>query len=325
VAVLRRLQSDFQLGIVLLYGFFSAAIITPFAVYRFLTGATAVGVLDACLVVVIACVVVYGWRYGKTERTGKFLVVIGSIGALISSEMLGVVGVFWMYVAIVANFFLTTNLRFATVATCAVVLLLAATGKSFENAALMWSFVATSGLLAVLSYIVAHQYEMQRASLERLADTDPLTGAFNRRVMERELHLAVEEHARKGVPMSVILMDIDHFKHINDRFGHEKGDSVLSAFAGLIMRNTRLNDRFFRFGGEEFLMLVYNGDADEAEAIAEKIRHATELSMDAGLQDVTVSLGVAGLARGESCEQWISRADAAMYRAKESGRNRVGT
>lgn len=322
--MLRRLQSDFQLSIVLLYGFFSAAIITPFAVYRFLTGATAVGVLDACLVVVIACVVAYGWRYGKTERTGKFLVIIGSLGALISSEMLGVVGVFWMYVAIVANFFLTTNLRFATVATCAVVLLLAATGKSFDNAALMWSFLATSGLLAVLSYIVAHQYGMQRANLERLADTDPLTGAFNRRVMERELHLAVEEHARKGMPMSVILMDIDHFKHINDRFGHEKGDSVLSAFAGLIMRNTRLNDRFFRFGGEEFLMLVYNADADEAKAIAEKIRHATEQSVDAGLWGVTVSLGVAGLARGQSCEQWISLADAAMYRAKESGRNRVG-
>lgn len=323
--MLKKLQTDFQLSIVLLYGFFSAAIITPFAVYRFMTGAFSVGVLDASLVIVIASVVVYGWRFGKTERTGKFLVVIGSIGALISSEMLGVVGVFWMYVAIVANFFLTTNLRFATVSTCVVIVLLALTGKSFDNAALKWSFVATSGLLSVLSYIVAHQYEKQRANLERLADTDPLTGAYNRRVMERELHLAVEEHARKGAPMSVILMDIDHFKHINDRFGHEKGDSVLSAFAGLIKRNTRLNDRFFRFGGEEFLMLVYNGKADEAEAIAEKIRHATEHCADAGLQDVTVSLGVACLGRGESCEQWVARADAAMYRAKQAGRNQVAT
>ncbi len=125
-------------------------IITPFAVYRFMTGATAVGMLDAILVAVIACVVVYGWQYGKTERTGKFLVVIGSLGALLSSEMLGVVGVFWMYVAIVANFFLTTNLRFATVFTTAVIILLAITGKSFDNAALMWSFLATSGLLSVL-------------------------------------------------------------------------------------------------------------------------------------------------------------------------------
>ncbi|MBP7981982.1 MAG: GGDEF domain-containing protein [Arenimonas sp.] len=319
----KRLQTDFQLSIVLLYGFFSAAIITPFAIYRFLTGATAVGILDTVLVTVIACVVVYGWKYGETERTGKFLVVIGSLGALLSSEMLGVIGVFWMYVAIVANFFLTTNIRFATVFTTAVIILLAITGKSFDNAALMWSFLATSGLLAVLSYIVAHQYERQRANLEHLADTDPLTGAFNRRVMERELHLAVEEHARKGTPMSLILMDIDHFKAVNDRFGHEKGDVVLSSFAGLIKRNTRQNDRFFRFGGEEFLMLVHNGQPDEAEAIAEKIRHATEQCMDAGLQDVTVSLGVASLERGESCEQWVSRADAAMYRAKQMGRNRV--
>ena len=322
--MLKRLQTDFQLSIVLLYGFFSAAIITPFAVYRFMTGAHAVGVLDASLVIVIASVVIYGWRFGKTERTGKFLVVIGSIGALMSSEMLGVIGVFWMFVAIVANFFLTTNLRFATLSTCAVIILLAVTGKSFDgNAALMWSFIATSGLLSVLSYIVAHRYEKQRANLEQLADTDPLTGAYNRRVMERELHLAVEEHARKGTPMSLILMDIDHFKDVNDRFGHEKGDDVLSSFASLIKRNTRQNDRFFRFGGEEFLMLVHNGQADEAEAIAEKIRHATEQCVDSGLHDVTVSLGVAGLEGGESCEQWVSRADAAMYRAKQLGRNRV--
>ena len=322
--MLKRLQTDFQLSIVLLYGFFSAAIITPFAVYRFLTGAKAVGMLDTILVAVIACIVVYGWKYGKTERTGKFLVVIGSLGALMSSEMLGVIGVFWMYVAIVANFFLTTNLRFATVSTCAVIILLAVTGKSFDdNAALMWSFIATSGLLSVLSYIVAHQYEKQRANLEFLADTDPLTGAFNRRVMERELHLAVEEHTRKGTPMSLILMDIDHFKAVNDRFGHEKGDDVLSSFANLIKRNTRQNDRFFRFGGEEFLMLVNNGLADEAEAIAEKIRHAAEQSSEGGLHGVTVSLGVASLERGESCEQWVSRADAAMYRAKQLGRNRV--
>jgi diguanylate cyclase (GGDEF)-like protein len=321
--VFKRLQTDFQLSIVLLYGFFSAAIITPFAVYRFMTGATAVGMLDAILVVVIACVVVYGWQYGKTERTGKFLVVIGSLGALLSSEMLGVVGVFWMYVAIVANFFLTTNLRFATVFTTAVIILLAITAKSFDNTALMWSFLATSGLLSVLSYIVAHQYGKQRANLGHLADTDPLTGAYNRRVMERELHLAVEEHARKGTPMALILMDLDHFKHINDRFGHEKGDVVLSSFANLIKRNTRQNDRFFRFGGEEFLMLVNNGLADEAEAIAEKIRHAAEQSSEGGLHGVTVSLGIACLERGESCEQWVSRADAAMYRAKQLGRNRV--
>ncbi len=128
-----------------------------------------------------------------------------------------------------------------------------------------------------------------------------MTGAYNRRVMERELHLAVEEHARKGTPMALILMDIDHFKAINDCFGHEKGDVVLSSFADLINRNTRQNDRFFRFGGEEFLMLVNSGIWPmKPKSIAEKIRHAAEQSIRRWSAGVTVSLGVACLERGES-------------------------
>lgn len=315
--------TDFQLKIVLLYGFFSAAIITPFAVYRFLTGATAVGILDASLVALIACIVAYGWKFEKTERTGQILVVIGGFGALMSSEMLGVIGLFWMYVAIVANFFLTKNLGFATVFTVFIMILLAAIGKSFADAAQMWSFLATGFLLSLLSFIISQQYSLQRQRLEHLATVDPLTGALNRRVMESELHLAVEEHARKSTPMSVILMDLDNFKQINDHHGHDKGDLVLSTFADLVMQTTRQNDRFFRYGGEEFLMLIKNDQADEAEAIAEKIRHATERLLIAGIENITVSIGVARIQKDESSEHWVARADAAMYRAKQLGRNRV--
>ena len=319
----RLSATDFQLKIVLLYGFFSAAIITPFAVYRFLTGATAVGILDTCIVTIITGIIVYGWKFGKTERTGQVLVVVGGFGALMSSEMLGVVGLFWMYVAIVANFFLTKNLRFATIFTIFIMILLAVTGKSFANAAQMWSFLATGFLLALLSFIIAQQYSQQRQRLEHLAMVDPLTGAFNRRVMEQELHMAIEEHARKGTPMAVILMDIDHFKQVNDLHGHDKGDFVLSSFADSIKQNTRQNDRFFRYGGEEFLMLVKNAKPEEAAAIAEKIRHTTECSTEPGMDKVTVSLGIASIMHGESCEHWVARADAAMYRAKQLGRNRV--
>lgn len=318
-----NVSKDFQLTIVLLYGFFSAAVITPFAIYRFMTGAYAVAALDATLVLLIAGIVFYGWKFGKTERTGRVLVVIGGFGALLSSEMLGVVGLFWMYVAIVANFFLTTNLRFATVFTVLIMILLAVTGKSFENSAQLWSFLATGSLIALLSYIIAQQYSLQRRRLEHLATIDPLTGALNRRSMEQELQMAVEEYARSHAPMAVILMDIDHFKLINDRCGHEKGDQVLQAFASLVMQNTRHIDRFFRYGGEEFLLLLKSSQADEAIAIAEKIR-AVVASNDADvLQGVTVSLGLATACAGETVEQWTSRADAALYTAKNQGRNRV--
>lgn len=321
--MLKRLQADFQLTIVLLFGFFSSALITPFAVYRFLTGNVVVGVLDSVLVAVIAGVVVYGWKSGRTERTGRFLVVISGLGAMMSSELLGVVGVFWMYVAIVANFFLTTNLRFAAAFTLLIIALLAVTGHSFDTLAQMWSFLATSLLLALLSYIIADQYAMQHARLKHLATVDPLTGAFNRRNMELELGLAVEEFARTRAPMALMLMDIDHFKRINDRHGHDAGDGVLCGFARVVRDNSRHIDRFYRYGGEEFLMLLKGAGAQEAGELAEKIRRACERELRDPAEAVTVSLGVAGLRPGESCQQWLARADAALYRAKHDGRNRT--
>lgn len=319
----KRLQMDFQLVIVLLFGFCSSLIIAPFAIYRFMTGAVAVGILDSVLVTVIAGVVYYGWKFGKTERTGKFLVIISGIGALLSSEMLGVVGLFWMYVAIVANFFLTTNLRFATVFTVAILILLAVTGHSFDNAAQMWSFLATGSLLSLLSYIIAHQYGIQHQRLKHLATVDPLTGAYNRRHMEQEMHQAVEEYARNATPMAVILMDIDRFKDINDRHGHEAGDVVLARFSELVHGHTRQIDRFYRFGGEEFLLLLRGHAAHDALQVAEKIRSGTEQGLTGGHGKVTVSAGVAQVRPGESCMQWVARADAALYGAKEAGRNRI--
>lgn len=319
----KRGTQDFQLTIVLLYGFFSSSVILPFAIYRFITGAYAVAVLDLSLVLMITSITLYGWKFGKTERTGRILVVVGGLGALLSSEMLGVVGLFWMYVAIVANFFLTTNLRFATIFTVFIMILLAVTGKSFANGAQLGSFLATGFLLSLLSFIIAQQYSLQRRRLEHLATIDPLTGALNRRSMEQELQLAVEEFARSHAPMAVILMDIDHFKRINDEHGHDKGDAVLQGFANQVMLNTRHIDRFFRFGGEEFLLLLKSSQVDEAFAIAEKIRNVIANSEASALAGVTVSMGVAPIRACESVEQWIVCADHALYLAKNGGRNRV--
>lgn len=318
-----RIRNDFQLGIVTLFGFCSAAVIVPFAVYRFLTGAIAVGILDTALVLSIVGMVWYGWRSGHTERAGKFLVIINCVGAVLSSEMLGVIGVFWMYAAILSNFFLTSSRRYAGAATIATLVLLAGLGKAFDSHSQMWSFLATSSLLALLSFIVAYQYDVQRKKLEVLATVDPLTGVHNRRVMSQELQLAVESYRRTGVTAAVILMDIDYFKRINDQHGHEVGDAVLVAFAQLARRFTRQIDRFFRYGGEEFLLLVPDAGEAEAQAIAEKIRLHTELQQTGQLLPaITISIGIAVLQPHESWQGWVSRADAALYRAKANGRNR---
>lgn len=319
-----RIRADFQLGIVSLFGFCSAAVISPFAVYRFLTGAIAVGVLDTVLVISIVAIVLYAWRSGKTELAGRCLVVINCLGAVISSELLGVIGVFWMYAAILSNFFLTTSRRYAAGITIATLLLLAGLGEAFDSRSQMWSFLATSSLLALLSFIVAYRYDQQRRQLEVLATIDPLTGVQNRRMMVQELQRAVQQQQRSGQGATVILLDLDHFKRVNDQFGHETGDAVLHHFAQLAQRLTRLGDRFFRYGGEEFVLLVPESEVADGQAIAEKVRQQL-LQEQAGssLPVVTLSAGVASLRANESWQSWLARADDALYAAKAGGRNRT--
>ena len=319
-----RIRADFQLGIVSLFGFCSAAVISPFAVYRFLTGAIAVGVLDTVLVISIVAIVLYAWRSGKTELAGRCLVVINCLGAVISSELLGVIGVFWMYAAILSNFFLTTSRRYAAGITIATLLLLAGLGEAFDSRSQMWSFLATSSLLALLSFIVAYRYDQQRRQLEVLATIDPLTGVQNRRMMVQELQRAVQQQQRSGQGATVILLDLDHFKRVNDQFGHETGDAVLHHFAQLVQRLTRQGDRFFRYGGEEFVLLVPESEVADGQAIAEKVRQQL-LQEQAGssLPVVTLSAGVASLRANESWQSWLARADDALYAAKAGGRNRT--
>lgn len=319
----KRLQSDFQLGIVLIYGFCAATLITAFSVYRFLTGSVAGGLLDMFLVLAISAMVVYGWRSNKTEVAGKFLVLLNVLGTTLSTVMLGDTGLYWVFVAVSVNFFLTRSIVFAAVCNAAMLLAVLGFNRNFSEPVVIWTFLSTGSLLTLLSAIVSRQNRLQHERLQHLATIDPLTGAYNRRNMEQELHMAVDEFGRNRTPMALLLFDLDHFKAINDRHGHDKGDDVLVLFADLVIGNTRKVDRFFRYGGEEFLLLVKGIGYAEAHSIAEKVRTSTESTLGASIGKVTVSVGIAGIRVGESYEKWLARTDEALYRAKREGRNRV--
>jgi len=162
-------------------------------------------------------------------------------------------------------------------------------------------------------------------SLE-MAVKDPLTGLFNRRYASSRLGQALDGLAAGGEPVSVALIDIDHFKRINDTWGHAAGDAVLEGFAARIMREMRAIDIAARFGGEEFVLIFSGTQANEALEAAERVRAA--VARDAfespeGALGVTVSVGVAEAWPGDDVEDLIGRADAALYEAKASGRNQV--
>jgi len=182
---------------------------------------------------------------------------------------------------------------------------------------------------AMASYTARFYYELVRKSdrkLRDLATRDALTGLSNRRHL---IELAMPEMARAryiGQPVSLVLADIDDFKRINDRYGHEAGDLVLTRASGLFRDACRDQDIIARWGGEEFLFLLPNTGADDALQFAERVRARIAdmiVDHDGRAIEFTLSLGVALLAAAEDLESAIGRADNALYQSKTQGRNRV--
>jgi diguanylate cyclase (GGDEF)-like protein len=164
--------------------------------------------------------------------------------------------------------------------------------------------------------------------LQRLEarNRDPLTGLMTRAWITESLPAFLDQGERQGIGSACVFVDIDHFKSVNDRFGHQVGDDVLVAVSRLLIVNVREMDVCVRFGGEEMVMFLHASDEELACEVAERVRRAIETHdwsrTTPGLQ-VTASFGVAALRRKEPSKEWINRADRALYAAKAAGRNRT--
>lgn len=159
--------------------------------------------------------------------------------------------------------------------------------------------------------------------LRALSVTDSLTGIHNRRYFQERLKIELERAQRDGLALAVIMLDIDHFKHINDRFGHAVGDRVLRSLCQRIGQRLRRTDVFCRLGGEEFMVLCPGSDAEQARLLALELWHGLRNVPVDGVGKVTASFGVAGWRPGEGADALLLRADAGVYAAKQAGRDRV--
>jgi len=167
--------------------------------------------------------------------------------------------------------------------------------------------------------------EQANTELERLATTDPLTGLFNRRTfLERGAQCQLNAQ-RYEAPYSVIIVDIDDFKSINDRFGHDKGDQVLKTVVQRLRVGLREADTLARWGGEEFIVLSTQSTCEGASQLAERMRQTLVESPIESIGQVTASFGVAGYVAGDTLDTLVKRADAGLYAAKHAGRNCVGS
>ena len=178
--------------------------------------------------------------------------------------------------------------------------------------------------ITALVYPLNNAFNYARAV--RTSFQDALTGAGNRAALERDLDRECSLARRTKMPLSVLMLDLDKFKHVNDNWGHQCGDDVLKSTASTILESTRGSDMIYRYGGEEFFLILACTPSDGARLVAERIRKdiaSMTLDIDEGQFSITASLGVSTLNEGDNTNSLIRRADEALYQAKSEGRNQV--
>ena len=179
----------------------------------------------------------------------------------------------------------------------------------------------------VLSGLAAMQGKLKImiGELDKLASTDKLTGAWNRRRFEETVETEMDRLRRYGQRLSLMILDVDHFKNINDNYGHPIGDQVLIDLSNTIRSSLRASDSLTRWGGEEFVILCPNTTADIVSKLAERLRKKIASVKFQEVGTITLSFGVAECGLNETWEQWLHRADEALYLAKSGGRDQVKT
>jgi len=320
--VRRRFRDDYQFAMIVLFGALAAVVISGFVVYRYLAGFYFGGTVNLLIVISVLLVLVYAVRSGRTQRAGQIFAIVTVIACIASTAMFGRTGILWGYLVLWINFLLTGR-RFALVANLILMTVLIIETSLFQSVLEGVTYIVTALLVTTFGYIFAERLARYQTQLEMLALQDPLTFAGNRRMMRRDLTAAISTHRRSGQAYALMLLDLDHFKALNDGHGHEIGDKALREFSDLVREQIRGEDGFYRFGGEEFVLLLPDHGAEHARQAAESLhdRISGKLAYDEYV--LRFSAGVAVLGEDEDWPSWLTRADKAMYQAKYAGRDRI--
>ncbi len=239
-------------------------------------------------------------------------------------------GIYWLFSYPILSFFLKDKLKgvyWNLLFVLSVIILIFLSKNQFIKLAysdntVILALVTYSAIFTIMVFIkssISFNYQQ----IERLATTDSLTGIYNRFQILKLLKLEIERANRYGKVFSVILFDIDNFKHINDNYGHQKGDYVLQRITEVFRKNIRKTDFFGRLGGEEFIIVTPEIDEHKAYILAEKLRIILENLSFNDIGRITASFGVTQYEKGKSLNQLLKEADDALYLAKRLGKNRV--
>ncbi len=298
-------------------------LLVPFTINNFLQGRIVMGLATSSIGVAACFNILEGLRGRYSVWVNTWLIApTGAFTITYTLVVLGPVGSYWPVLLTLSYYFVLPERRAWVLNGLTLLLIIPAAWYALDPSAATRFTAALLGV-SLFAFIAMRQiYALSRLLRER-AVTDALTGLLNRSLLEDGLRRAIAQNDRSRIPMTVLTLDIDHFKSINDALGHEAGDRVLRGVARILRDRTRGGDRTFRIGGEEFLILMHDADESAGRILAETLRRAVE---EAGLlprRSVTVSVGVSQLAPGMTPAEWARESDEKLYRAKQSGRNRV--
>ncbi|MYM39372.1 GGDEF domain-containing protein [Duganella qianjiadongensis] len=316
-----RQKRSLEEVILILLCMVSIASVLPFALFRLWEGSWLSAGVDLSLVVAFIAVIVHVLRTGRHRVAGLLVTLFYSAGMLATVYLRGVAMVYWVYPTTIAAYFILRPrmaLAINAVAMAALVLILSRQLATLN----LLTIVVTLGLVNLFAYIFADRTGLQTRALHTEVERDFLTGVLNRRALDRKLGDYADER-RPHLDTCLLLLDIDHFKSINDEYGHAVGDAVLVRLCTVLRQHTRASDRIFRYGGEEFAIIASGAELEAAERLAENLRMAVSLAQLLEQRPVTVSIGVALMDKRSSPKDWLEQADQMLYRAKEDGRNTV--
>ena len=319
-----RSTDDFLGKSVLRIAFLCLLMMPPFAINNFIQGRYLLGAGAALIVAIFA---VHIWSIVFRDRYYAPLTLLGLVPAILFFLTLsllkqGMIGVLWCYPAAVSFYFMLPE-RQAWMANSVLLMTVLPLAWNTVDRAIAVRMVVTLLMVSILTIIFVRVINEQQHKLKVQAVTDPLTGLLNRTLLPAVLNQALEQSKRTGVPMTLVALDIDHFKRINDTFGHDAGDRVLQSISQMLRSRIRSVDKAFRLGGEELLVLAYGTDKENGERFAEELRLKIASLPLIPEHPVTVSVGAATFIATEDWKQWMKRSDENLYRAKRKGRNCV--
>lgn len=304
----------------LMIGSFVGSIcLAPFAYYRFTTGDYLLGTIDS-LVILLGILLFFRACCYKIDNLNHTIAVSMMVCFITVLHILGPEVIFWLYPLIAATYFLVTIKQAVTINILGTLNTLPAIIPNTASFQLS-TIYATTALLGIFGFIYAKRTEIDESKLEMMAREDSLTGVENRRALDARIGEVVASFTRYKHPCSMLLIDLDHFKKINDTHGHLTGDKILIRIANIIEANIRRTDRLYRYGGEEFVLIANNTKIHNANKLAEHLRKAVLSDHELQRFAVTISLGVSELTTYDDEISWLTRADQALYKAKNTGRN----